>query len=330
MAAVANVVWISALILGSLSWATTKAPSSDGETPSTRASVAEPARETSFVVSLDAESGVGFSSLNLALDASRGRARPNEIWLSRYGVYAGGTQSKSEDATTNQSTTYRSQDVGGSLGVNLGPAWSLTGSLFSTRTPETSYAQAGGGIDLAFTWRASVDETVGFSPYLSLSVGRSSSNIRQSFQFTVLGFTSGRDLELQQQSTSIGFSAMPAEWINLGVSLTRTTYDRPTEELRAAFNNRFLVGSASSVVSTIGGLPESNLSGNLGFYFLDDWELEILRSTTRLLIDGSANHMTQLTGYYNWGDWRFGLGAARNETATNRTNSALGHLSYMF
>ena len=292
-----------------------------------------PVFPTQAAVSLlqDAEFGAGFNSLNFELDYTSLLEKDVGFYFAQGNLSAGGSQSKSEDTTTGTVTTYRSQAFAGGIGFGYSSAWNLDFSGYSSKTPETTYAQVGSNLDLSFShlfMTTSPDSD--FAPRLTLGVGHGRANIEQNLSFKILNFSVHRNVELDQRKTSAYLSYTPLQWLKIKLAGTRYLYSRSKADLQTAFRNRFLNYYTSDLVSTIGGLPENAASLKVTFYLSPSWDLEVMAANTHFIVDDSTSRRTHLIISRTWEAWLTGIGISKYETFQDQDTSILFNLAYDF
>jgi hypothetical protein len=263
-----------------------------------------------------------------------------------YGFYlldanstVGGSQSKSTDSSSGETTVYRTQDLDAGLGFGFQDMFELHISGFNTKTPETKFSQSGTMVELSFrsdpassqeSAKELDSETEKFTPSFSVGLGSGNARIKQTLEFTVFNRLIERDIEFDQKEFRGFISFIPVDWLKLKISGSSFAYSESKEDLQTAFNNFFLNYYMTDLVSTISGLPESSVSLQGVFKINTEFDLEIKGSSTKLIVDDSISRRGRIliTKYFE--QWTLAAGFSRSETNQSKEFAGLFNVSYQF
>lgn len=263
-------------------------------------------------LTFDLEAGRGYSSELVGYSWFRPSEKEAVFQVNSFDFAVGANQSKSENATTGETTVSRGREFSAGIGLDSDGPWRFDFSLQSSSTPETKYSQI--GADIKVIYEASV---------WNFGFGAGGAKIRQPISVTVLGTNVSRDAELDQRNFRCTMGVAAADFLKLKVDFRLYSYSRSKEELQAAYASRFLNYTTSDFVSNIGGLPESTIAFNGILILGDEWDLDIYFQTRRLIVDDSLAKKNQLILTHYLERWSTGVGLSHSETSQVTDNTVL-------
>lgn len=279
--------------------------------------------EIKNTLSSNAEIASGYSAIDLGLSGDK-KVEDGRLGFSSYSFSIGSSQSKSTDSVTNETTITRTRTLFGLLGISYGEAVDLSADLRSTASAQTKFEQTeyNGNLTYNFRWGSSEHPRK-----ISIGFSGGESQIKQKVSFTILNTTVNKDLDIRgrQVGGSISFSLV--DWASLSVSGQSYSYSKSKEDLQAAYKNRFLNNYASTVTSTIGGLPETSAQLRLSLFPIDRWQLDLESSTTKTLVDEQVEKTGRAEVIFSFGDKSLGIGVLRGESQSSVDTSLVASFS---
>ncbi|MGZ5280103.1 MAG: hypothetical protein ACXWC9_09185 [Pseudobdellovibrionaceae bacterium] len=258
-----------------------------------------------YTIRSDSEISSGYVSQHFQV---RGEGFPSESYhFASWSLGVGGARSQIEN-TSGEVTESNSRDF--SVGADFGysKSWFLALSADSNKAFETEYTHSTAGIQLSYTHPYKNDQS------WSAGIGASQGSIKQHLSAQILNTRFGRDVNLDQNESHffIGWSPMAELFMQIRTSFF--SYSRSKQELNAAFQSPFLNTFTSELVSSIGGLPESQLQARVTYQLDPDWDLSFNTSQTKHIVDDSLSRRSEITGTYYVKAWLFEAGLGRSQS----------------
>jgi len=262
-----------------------------------------------YTIRSDSEVSAGYVSQHFQV---RGEGFPSESFhFAGWSLGAGGARSKNEDGSGDV-TESNSRDF--ALGADFGysKSWFLALTADSNKATETEYSQSTAGAQLSYTHQLENDRS------WSVGIGASQGSIKQHISVQILNTRFGRDVHLDQNEAHFFVGWSPMKDLLLQLRASSFSYSRSKQELQTAFQSPFLNTFTSDLVSSIGGLPESQLQARATYQLNSEWDLTVITSQTKRIVDNSLSRRGEITGTYYMEAWLLeaGLGRSQSENTT--------------
>jgi hypothetical protein len=222
------------------------------------------------------------------------------------------------DPATNQNVTDKTQAFNGGFSWRQPTHWSLGAGLAYAATPDenlTSFAEdVSIGYKLKFGRAVPGSGESRFRPSLRLREHVTQTAYNQSFSTSAATRKKVRVVNQVNSIHQIKFDTALTYEVSAPVTLVagyaRYTYDR---DINAFLNNldsaRAIRTGAAGFASTVYGLPQSSVRGEVDLYPSEDWEIDISEMRVVSASDGSQAHETGIEVFDDVRDFlRLGVG----------------------
>lgn len=136
--------------------------------------------------------------------------------------------------------------------------------------------------------------------------------------------------EIQQTGVKIELPIRLLSWMKVKPAYTKYKFDRDVVTFMQTLDSKLISASRASFGTTVSGLADFETSLEISFYILSSWELMLYHSRAQMAYDSSTSLYSKLEIFYEWSDWRLGIGASSQDSLGTQTKSALLNLSYNF
>lgn len=290
--------------------------------------------------SLESETSAGASILSEGLNyrfSSKQADSQGGRWEGTFGYTY--FRSTNIDGVTGTSISDTSQE--GSLEVAYRNTFDLGAGLSYGVTPAESLRQISPSVSLGFHLKYGAEpkepSDEAFRPEVSFKVRLSKTHYTEDFSSTsrlarVVRSRAASNETLSQSAAEVNLGWDPLEWLNLGVSYTRYTYDKDVPRFMTFLESPLAMRSGrGSFGDTVSGLYARSVSGSVSLRPGDSWEIgtEIFSFVSE--VDDSTSPGAKLMVSRDLSEaWNMGLGAEHSVSSGFVTNSAILSLSYSF
>lgn len=113
------------------------------------------------------------------------------------------------------------------------------------------------------------------------------------------------------------------DYLKFKLAVKAYTYSKSKDDLQKAYSSLFLNTNSTSLVSTIGGLPENSLDLGINYFGNDLYSFELFYGTSLLIITDNKDQRlgASVTRYFN--SFSGNIGFSQNKTESQQSNSLL-------
>ncbi len=313
--------------------------------------------QNSSATSLSSETSAGSTSAVEALTIDGDLATPKKSakqttereekfpWSAGYTYSTLQTNDVSGGAVTNKTSA-----VNASLGYESPSRFEVGGGYAFSSTPDENLVTLGPNLYLGYTFQkanekakpvahidsnSNEEEASVFAPSLGLKMTGGTNRFVQTFTPNPSRFSKAKRPttginEITQTSLQLESSIKPAEWIRIKPSYTIFKYNRNVADFNNTLSSPRIAISRAAFTNTVSGLAEFDASLGITFYFLDSWELAMNGDYSVMAADQSSTWIEKLEVSDNIGDWKIGVGANAQTSASVTDTTALLDISYDF
>jgi hypothetical protein len=272
------------------------------------------------MVKSDSELSPGYTAQHF--DLSHSILPIDSFHFGGWNLSAGGSRTKYEDTSTGEISYANSRDFSAALDLGYSTDWLFSISADTSKATETQFTQTTKGANLTYSY------TYGDGGSFSVGAGYYEGQIKQQISFVILNRTVEREVSLDQKESEISLSWSPAKTLSISLRASGYTYSKSKQDLQTAFQNRFLNTFTTDLISSISGLPESQVKLGINYQLNEDWDLAANTSQTKRIVDETLSRRSELlaTTYVN--AWMIGGGFSRLQSEGMADTSALLQLGY--
>ncbi len=267
-------------------------------------------------LSFDSEVEKDYRSFNFGAVVSQ-RPQEDSLYFS-YGSFSFNSAS-SRFETNGEETVINNRDINGSLAVAYSENFEFLINGGQAISEETKFQKRYRNMELTFS---KAGEQNSF-PHFSLTAIFGSADIEQTISIKILNTTFTRTPELDQSVTGARFSFSPTDYLKFKLGVKAYTYSRSKEDLQKAYSSIFLNVNSTSLVSTIGGLPENSLDVGINYFINDLYSAEFFYGTSLLIITDNKDQRLGFTLTRFFESFSGNIGLSQNKTESQQSNSIL-------
>lgn len=256
---------------------------------------------------------------------------------------SGGRSRTQSTSTTGTEIIDNTTSASGGLGVDFPSGLSVGGDYSISVTPEELLTSMGPSAYLSYTHKflppqvvkkgvdTESDEAEGYAQRLGFKLGVASQRYDQQFEQSASprrGAGSARPTTghntIDQRALELSLKYKPLEWLRFKIKSVRYSYSRDVNEFMSYLDSQDKRTTTSGFNSALSGFSSSEYGGEIDFYFLDNWEVDLASKTSINASDNSLTKTYKVEVYLDFlKAWRIGLGTTRYvyDTSTSTNNS---------
>lgn len=267
-------------------------------------------------ISFDSEIDKDYRSFNFGASVSK-KPQEDSLYFS-YGSFSLISASSRFD-TDGETTVINNRDINGSIAVAYAENFEFMINAGQAISDETMFQKRYRNAEFTFS---KAGEQSSF-PHFSLTALFGSSDIEQTISVKILNTTITRTPQLDQSVTGARISLSPTDYLKFKLAVKAYTYSKSKDDLQKAYSSLFLNTNSTSLVSTIGGLPENSLDLGINYFGNDLYSFELFYGTSLLIITDNKDQRlgASVTRYFN--SFSGNIGFSQNKTESQQSNSLL-------
>ncbi len=267
-------------------------------------------------LTLDSELEKDYRSFNLGAALSQ-KPQAESLYFS-YGSIGLNTSS-SRFETDGVTTVINNMDFNSGLAVAYDENFELLVNGGKTVSEETKFQKRYRNVEITFSKTGDQNSF----PHFSLTGIFGSGDIEQTISFKVFNTTFTRTPEIDQSVTGAKIGFNPTDYLKFKLAIKGYVYSRSKEDLQKAYSSIFLNTNSTSLVSTIGGLPENSFDTSVNYFINDLYSIEFFYATSLLIITDNKDQRIGFTVTRFFETFSGNLGLSQNKTESQQSISML-------